>query len=416
MGSVLDRGVPDYHEMKDIENVVETFQHLVSRLSRDGSTLGELYVRAEKRAARYALLSETVVESVTSGILVVERGGEIALMNSSAKRLLDIPAGRNTIGLGLGDLLRDSDELKSLVNESLRTGRNSKRNLINVKTIHGRSKRLGGSISCLGSDTSSADAVIVVFAEVEGSDKGLQVLGRDDRAQIEHQGYLRGILDCYDMMSSILIDADGIRSMLEGGTLEDDDLAGFSCRLRSASELMLAFALSKGASGTLTELIDLNAVIESVLRRRNLSPGNALTKNLMSDLPRVKTVGKVLEMGLEMLVLGCMETACDGIRIMTNTWKRGGAELAGIVIEERNPITRPLDTHDSLREFIGSKDMRREAGLMLLRALPSDTHRIEVGEDNGLLRYSIGVHVPISNKTRPSAQARDTTDRDQDEE
>ncbi|MFZ1946562.1 MAG: hypothetical protein WAW06_03370, partial [bacterium] len=56
-------------EAKDINEVVETFNSLVARLCHDGNQIGELYARAERRAARLALLGETVVDSVTSGIL-----------------------------------------------------------------------------------------------------------------------------------------------------------------------------------------------------------------------------------------------------------------------------------------------------------------------------------------------------------
>src|SRR5512136_2035524 len=65
-------------EIKDIDSVVETFNGLVTQLCRDSSQLGELYVRAERKAARYALLSETVIDSMTSGVLVVEAARDLS--------------------------------------------------------------------------------------------------------------------------------------------------------------------------------------------------------------------------------------------------------------------------------------------------------------------------------------------------
>ena len=106
-----------YSDIKEIENLVDTFRHLVSKLSQEGNELGELYVRAERKAAHCALLSETVVESITSGILVVERGGKLGLMNSSARRLLGMPDRDETYHTRLSSLFSDARELASLVEE-----------------------------------------------------------------------------------------------------------------------------------------------------------------------------------------------------------------------------------------------------------------------------------------------------------
>ena len=44
-----------------IETVASAFQDLVSQVTREGNELGELYLKAEKRAAGSALLNETIV-------------------------------------------------------------------------------------------------------------------------------------------------------------------------------------------------------------------------------------------------------------------------------------------------------------------------------------------------------------------
>lgn len=404
-----------YGDVKEIEGVVDTFRQLVTKLSRDGNEIGQLCVKAEKRAARYALLSETVVESVTSGIIVVEDDGDVSLVNSAAKRILGLESGEDVAGRRLDSLFGRGDEIERLVAESIRDGRNSSRNLLTVCTLDGRSKRIGASVSCLVSSPSRVDAVIVIFAELDGDVPERGIDSPEERARSEHRSYLKGVLDSYDLLSTVMIEADRIRSLAAQGLLTNDELDAFSSALKRASDLMMAFALSKGAGDAVTELVDLNSVVESVIRRSGLEVGGGLVKHLHETMPRVKTIGKVLETGLEMLVAGCLEAGCEGMEIVTGQWRHAGKDLAGVVIRERS-VTRPIaDVPDGLRGFIGTEDMRREAGLVLLRSLPSATHRVSVVKRGDHLNFSIGVVVPIPDRARPGAEAGGLSDRSQDE-
>jgi PAS domain-containing protein len=404
-----------YSDVKEIEGTVDTFRRLVSQLSRDGNEIGQRCVQAEKRAAHYALISETVVESVSSGIVVIEAGGSVSLVNSSAKRILCLAEDEDVIGCRLGDLFGKSDDLERLVAESIREGRNSPRNLLSLDTVDGRHKRIGASVSCLRSSDSRVGAAVVVFAELKG-DAGTTPAARDDeRAQEEYQSYLRGVLDAYDLLSTVMIEADRIRSRAGSGALEVKDLAEFSSSLKRVSDLMMAFALAKAAYDAVPELVDLNSVIESVITRNGFETGPRLVKHLHGALPRIKTIGKVLETGLEMLIAGCLETADEGIEIVTGQWRDGGKDWAGVVIRERS-VTRPiLEIRNGLRDFIGSGDMHREAGLILLSSLPPDTHRVDVVKRGDHLNFSIGILVPLTDGARPGAQTGDAADRGQDE-
>jgi PAS domain-containing protein len=409
--SCQENPVSDYRDAKDMENVVQTFQQLVAKLSRDGTELGELYARAERRAARFAILSETVVESVSSGILVVEKTGQVGLMNSSARRLLGIDDKAEKIGCRLAELFADGSSLESIVGECFRSGETSSRNVISIVTLDGRCRQFGASISCLKSGSRSAEAVIIVFTELGTTAAGKPMVGKDERSEIEHHSYLRGVLDAYDMLSTVLATVDGLQARARQGRLTVNELQQFSGELGRACELMMAFAVSHRACGALTELVDVNTVIESTLKRKNLHSAPHITRNLHAGLPRVKTVGKVLEMGLEMLVLGCVEASPGGIDIVTGQWRESGVDLVGISVREKS-MTRPLlDIGDSLRDFIGETALHREAGLLLLRALPSDSHRIKAEKRGDFLTFSIGIAVPIGNKARPSTQGGEISER-----
>jgi PAS domain-containing protein len=406
-----DRQVSDYRDAKDMEHVVETFQQLVGKLYRDGTELGELCARAERRAARFAILSETVVESVSSGILVVEKTGQVGLINSSARRLLGIRGKGEKIGCRLSELFADATGLEAIVGECFRCGETLSRNVISAVTLDGKYRQFGASISCLKSGAGTADAVIVVFTELGTTADGKAAISKDERSQIEHHSYLRGVLDAYDMFSDVLATVDTVRTKAHQGRLGINELQQLSSELGRACELMMAFALSQRASGALTELVDVNSMIESTLKRKNLHSAPHITRTLHSGLRRVKTVGKILELGLELLIMGCAEASPGGIDIVTGQWRESGVDLVGISVRERS-MTKPLlDIGGSLRDFIGETALYREAGLILLRALPSDSHLIKAEKRGGFLNFSIGIAVPIGNKARPSTQGGDISER-----
>jgi hypothetical protein len=356
-----------------------------------------------------------VVESVSSGIVVIEAGGSVGLVNSSAKRILCLAEDEEVIGCRLADLFGRSDDLERLVAESIREGRNSPRNLLTLDTVDGRHKRIGASVSCLRSSPARVDAAVVVFTELKEGDAVVRAQGEDDPAQNEYQSYLRGVLDAYDLLSTVMIEADRLQTRAAAGVLKPRDLSGFSNALKRTSDLMMAFVLSKGAYDAVPELVDLNRVVECVITRNNFEIGPRLVKHLHGALPRVKTIGKVLETGLEMLITGCIEVAEDGIEIVTGQWRDSGKDWAGVVVRERSGTKALLEVDNGLRGFIGSDDLRREAGLLLLRSLPPDAHRVDVVKRGGHLNFSVGMLVPLTDGARPGAQTGDAADRGKDE-
>jgi PAS domain-containing protein len=396
----LNQSSSGYNDVKDIEGLVGTFRQLVSKLSREGNELGELYLTAEKKAARYALLSETVIESVSSGIMVVDRGGEVGLMNSSARLLLGTSAGDGTSPVRLNSLFSEAGDLEALVRTSFKTGQNSARNSVEIRTLDGMSRTIGASISCLRGE-SDVDAVIVVFTELDSARTSGREPSAEDKATIERESYLRGVLDSYDLISGITARADEIQGMGDRGGMDRGKLVEFARAVRHTCDLMMVFAVSKGGSSSRTELADLNGMVESVLRRKKITDNSGLLTNLSANIPRVKTVGKVFEMGLEMLIQGCLEESPGGIEINTALWRDQETDLAGVTIRERSPTKPIVEIGDSLREFAADNRLRREAGLLLLKSLPSDGHRIRVEKRGDSFFFSAGILVPIEKEAGP---------------
>ncbi|MXO58866.1 HAMP domain-containing protein [Altererythrobacter salegens] len=66
---------------------------------------------ANKQLAERRAFIETVLQSITAGIISVDRNGEVQLMNTSAQELLLDRAGPSAVGLKLGDLSPEIDSL-----------------------------------------------------------------------------------------------------------------------------------------------------------------------------------------------------------------------------------------------------------------------------------------------------------------
>lgn len=402
-------------EIKEIDGVVETFNCLVAQICGDGSHLGELYTAGERSPARHALLSETIVDSITSGILVVEATGGVSLANSAARGILGISPNEEIACSRLGAMLGDATEMEALVRESLRTSANASRRLVNVKTRDGRSLKLGASISCLYSTPAKAEAVIVIFAELRdaaGPQAAVSEVWEGSHAD-RFPNYLRGVLDSYDHFSSVIREIEKAQVKLDKGTLTSSDVAECVAATRRAWGTMTAYALSLVAPESLTELVDPAVLVRSVLARRK-ELAEIEVKDLSEGLPLVKTVGKVLEAGLELLFLGCRADASGQVAVTVGLTQESQGDAVEIKVSEhaRRTSIKPVGT--SLRDFSPEQDLRREAGLMLLGALPADNHRLHVAEEGDTVVFSVMIMVPINRGAGPTAPRSDSSEKGPD--
>jgi PAS domain-containing protein len=393
---------------RDVDTVTSAFQDLLSRVNRECNELNELYLEAEKRAVGSAQLTRTIVEHISSGIIVIESGGSVLLANSSARDLLRLGEEMDVKGRRLDSLFLDGRELEALAREDVKRGKGSSRCVIQVMTLDSRKRRLGVSTSCvLPGRGRHADALIMVFTVLGQSRDEESTLAE---AEAERQGYLRGVLDSYDLMSGLLQGFGRIEDKAAEGSLTRAELADFSTCLRGACDTMMAFALSLEASSSSTEIVDVNCLIDSILRRRAIPRTSIAKVDLHPGLSRVKTVRKVLETGLELLIAGCTEESAAGIAIRTGPGGENGRAVE-IFISELG-LTRPiLQVNHSLRELMKGKNLRREAGMYLLASLPLEGHLTDVRKVDGLFNFSVKLLTPIKSKAGKSQHKGDSIER-----
>jgi hypothetical protein len=399
----------------EIETISSAFQDLVSQIDLEGNELGQLYLEAERRGGGSALLNQTVMETVSSGIMVVERSGAVRMINSAGRDLLRLGQDIDVTGRRLSGLFLDGRDLEALMEEDMRRGKGSCRRVIQVMSLDARKRKLGVSTSCVRPDKDGeAQAVIAVFTVL---DEGPAEGQTRTEPEGDNRGYLRGVLDSYDLMSGFLGAFGRIEEKSADGSLTRSELAEFSKCIRGTCDTMMAFALSLEASSSLTELVDVNAMIDSILRRRAIPPSSLAEVDLGPGLSRIKTVRKVLETGLELLIAGCAGASSEGISISTRRCDTNGSHQndrpAPVEIRIRElGRTRPLlKVENSLRELIKGRDPRREAGMYLLASLPREGHLTSVQEVDGLFDFSVRLMTPIKKKAGKSQHKGDTIER-----
>jgi PAS domain-containing protein len=394
----------------DIERMLETFRGLIARLSQDGTEIGEICTRAEQKAARYALLSETVVESVTSGILVIDSAGRVLLTNSAAKRILDVGPDTDLAGTELGTLLADGRDLRHLVQRCIDTATNASREIIEITTPAGKVKQLGISTSCVGPGRGAVEAVIMVFTSLgEESIRKEQAgpTGRPDSARM----YLRGILDSYDLVSNMVRVFARIEDKSNLGTLSTLELREFSGSLRCACDAMMAFAIAAGVDDSIPEIVDLNKLLESVIAGLTGAEQARVRLRMPASLPSVKSVRKVLDVGLNLLIRGCISQSAGLVEVSSGPAEGDEPTRVTINVKESSPSRVVKRIEGSLRDIIGAEDQRREIGLFLLSKLPKDSNCLQIRQAEGVFHFSMAFGPPIVQESGPGGHLRSSSDR-----
>lgn len=73
-----------------VEQVVETFRQTIARLEENEEKLKELYSNSQKRADRLEHFNQFILESMLSGLIGINRQGNIIHLNRSARAILEL--------------------------------------------------------------------------------------------------------------------------------------------------------------------------------------------------------------------------------------------------------------------------------------------------------------------------------------
>lgn len=149
-----------YSDMKAADSIVSMFQRLIDNLWSEDVFVEES--AAGRRVVQYALLSQAIMESISSGILIIEKDRRIGLVNTAGREILGLK-GDSLAGRPLREVFDEYSELDRLVRATLKSGNGERRKEILVRTKDGKKLHLGASLSPLVPGRGGCEAVIVVF-------------------------------------------------------------------------------------------------------------------------------------------------------------------------------------------------------------------------------------------------------------
>ena len=116
------------------------------------------------RAEASERLNDDIIASLSAGLLVVNQGGEVQIVNPAGHRLLDVAEGAER-GMPYRTLLVRAKPLASLIEECLRTGRPIARRSIEMRPGKGAS-HLGVTVSPMLDASHAMHGAICLFSDL----------------------------------------------------------------------------------------------------------------------------------------------------------------------------------------------------------------------------------------------------------
>ena len=119
------------------------------------------------RAEASERLSDEIIANLTAGLLVVNRSGEVQIVNPVGRRLLNLGEGPHR-GVHFRQLLTHAEPLAAIIEQCLSTGRTMIRRAVELPAASAPSLHLGLSVSPLGDDSSpsASHGVICLFTDL----------------------------------------------------------------------------------------------------------------------------------------------------------------------------------------------------------------------------------------------------------
>jgi two-component system sensor histidine kinase AtoS len=119
----------------------------------------------ELRAEASERLSEEIITSLSSGLLVVSLDGKVRIVNPVGRRLLGLGAGQHQ-GADYGDVLSHAAPVAALIAQCLKSGQPSVRRSIEMPAAPAGTLKLGASVSPLFGASSEVQGAICLFTDL----------------------------------------------------------------------------------------------------------------------------------------------------------------------------------------------------------------------------------------------------------
>jgi two-component system sensor histidine kinase HydH len=118
----------------------------------------------KERAEASERLSEQIIASITSGLMVVTTERTVRTLNPAGRRILGLPESGE--GTRIDDVLRSAPPLAAVIEECLSTGRPVLRRAVQMRHTSGRAVHLGITVSPIQDGEDLAQGAICLFTDL----------------------------------------------------------------------------------------------------------------------------------------------------------------------------------------------------------------------------------------------------------
>jgi PAS domain S-box-containing protein len=363
---------------ESIDLVVSTFQRAMETLREKEVELSRRYAAESTRAETLERYQQSILESLSSGVISFKPDLTIAVFNKSAARIFGI-AGEEAVGRACHEVFGADSEITAVAGEALRRRRIFSRLELSVRRRDGAVRRAGLSSSLL--------------KDSDGNLIGLALLLTDltDILQFREQAMMRESLAALGEMSAGVAHElrnslgviSGYTKLLQRGLPPDDPNQGYLQEIVSEIDLLEATARDFLAFARPVQLarvpVHVNAVVNETLDgfRKAIEEGHI---KLVTDLPQqqVTVVGdsQALRQALGNLVRNALEAMPGGgeltVQVRQSDQGPPGARDPGpgtveIAVSDTGPGIPPEDLKRIFTPFFTLKEGGTGLGLALVQ-------------------------------------------------
>jgi PAS domain S-box-containing protein len=364
-GADPDEDTADYEKQDDTGFVIETYRRMIDELKEKERELRRLRELERHRANELQDLNASIIDSMVSGVLVLDLSGSVRSMNEVAREVLGVGPGR-AVGRPFGDVLNRVPELHARLQACLEDGLVIRRDELRLSLPGVGRRDVGLTLSPLvdreGSRT-GALCLVVDLTEVKRLQE--QVRAKESLAEL---GELSGGIahEFRNSLATMLGYAKLVERQGSGEVVEHArDIVEEVGALRRVVDDFLRFA---NPTRLVLEPIDLAALVEDL--RDDVAvraAGREVALEIGEGLPRLTGDETLLRRAFTNLLRNAADAVGGAGRV------RVSAELAQgevtVHVDDDGPGVPSEDRERIFLPFVSGKDHGTGLGLALTRKI-----------------------------------------------
>jgi two-component system nitrogen regulation sensor histidine kinase NtrY len=368
---------------EEFRALIASFNRMSEKLARSEEEVefsrGGL-VRKNQELEERRRLTETVLETVGTGVVVVDQEATVTAVNAAAQRLLELDAG--TVGLPLEQVLRGPgrEEIHALVLRLL-SGRVSRQEREVIVPSRERDRHLALTVVSLPGSLGSAPGALVVVDDLTPLMRAQKVAAWGEVARkLAHEikNPLTPIqLSAQRVRKAWLKSDPGFEKILTECTRAIVD------EVEALKNLVDEFAQFARLPAASLQLASLHDVIDQALSLYDgLFPGVAFERRLAPDLPALRLDPDQMKRALINLVDNAVEATEGKGRILVSTEYDRAEGRARLVVADDGPGIAPADRDRLFVPHFSTKKRGSGLGLAIVNRIVQEHLGTIRAEDN----------------------------------